>query len=556
MSKNFLKDMFINEAKPALKRHSGGEGGSATVNVPGGWKGTPVPNTGTVENVYCNTNLSIDEVVKLLEQLDFIEQEPGNPEAPLGYFVYLTADTDSGIVIEKWADDAYDICIWLPDLGGYTLFDTYDDIGWCHQDTPIPNPLTINAEVISVDPVMNAPVGLQNDMLSSILSSTPFTKIEAGKTTLTGEYDGSAIEVTENGNVDIKTFIENRKLPLSVDINVEGSIAVNTPGDWQGTPVPNSGYVENVYFNTNLSIEEVIKIMSQVNLTSDSISGLYFLLERSDFSNDITFAKYSQYCDIKDGNGNTYFSSDPDSGINGWNTELTNPIAINSEVIDHLSVGDRQVGLQNDLISSLFSTTPFNKTEDEKTTLSGEYDGSTVIIYVNELEGTQIPNTGYVENIYINTEMSAEYVTELLSKVLTPEKNIEYILCSKNADGHTETFYASAEYFGENVSYKIFSGFDYDTYFSSDSFYDYGSHIRFTGWHPELTNIVPINKEVADYVNVGSNTHLVGTNNKIFSSILSSTPFKKIYSNEIDLKDYIEEQKLPLKIKIQLPKSD
>jgi hypothetical protein len=89
----------------------------------------------------------------------------------------------------------------------------------------------INAEVISVDPFMNVPVGLQNDMLSSILSSTPFTKIEAEKTILTGEYDGSAIEVTESGNINIKDFIEKQKLPLSVNVNIENFAVVNVQGE-------------------------------------------------------------------------------------------------------------------------------------------------------------------------------------------------------------------------------------------------------------------------------------------------------------------------------------
>lgn len=202
---------------------------SATVNVPGGWKATPVPNSGHVENVYFNTELSVEEVVKLLEQLDFIDMDPGNPDAPLVYMVFSTADNNKGMAIEKYSDGTYDIFVYLSDIDG-TIFSSYENEGWC-QDIPISNPIVIDTEVANINSFNNSPVGLQNDILSSLFSTTPITKIEAGKTTLTGEYDGSAIEVTENGTVDIKTFIENRKLPLSLDIDVEGSITVNVQGE-------------------------------------------------------------------------------------------------------------------------------------------------------------------------------------------------------------------------------------------------------------------------------------------------------------------------------------
>ena len=563
MSKNFLKEMFINEAKPALKRHSGGsgsEGGSVIVNVPGSWQGTPVPNTGYVENVYFNTELSTKEVVKLLEQLDFIPYDVNDINL-CTYTVLITKDGEySGVYlyIDKIInpDNPENVLfeIWGWGDGG-PIFSTeeaehyMDDgstikfIGWNPYAI---NPLAANAEVFSTDPNWNyGTVGLQNDIISSLLSTTPITKSEAETTILTGEYDGSAIKVTENGNVDIKTFIKNKKLPLSLD--VEGSITVSNPGGWrwQGTPVPNSGHVENVYFNTDLSVEEVVEIMSQVDLSND----VYVLIMNDDSSNGIAYAKdYGKYA-ISDANGNLYFDE-----AYGWTPDI-NPIAINSEVIDLWN--GMTVGLQNDLISSLFSSTPITKVEDEELTLTGKYDGSTVVIDINEFKGTTVPNTGHVENVYFNTEMSTEEVSKILSKVLTPENNMEYLLYSKNSsDSYGRAIHASLQQLGDTLVYRIYSDFDSITYFSSNSYSDYGSNVTFTGWNPTLTNPVAINVEVMNEYSDSLGYHYsVGTNNAILSSMFSLTPFEKMNSNEYDydLKTCLNEQKLPLCLKIQLP---
>ena len=104
---------------------------SATINVPGGWKGTPVPNSGHVENVYFNTELSVEEVVKLLEQLDFIEYEPGNPNwstySVLG--TYVDQYTNNYFFVDRQVDEDNPDNIW------YGIFNWANDNIFSTEET-------------------------------------------------------------------------------------------------------------------------------------------------------------------------------------------------------------------------------------------------------------------------------------------------------------------------------------------------------------------------------------------------------------------------------------
>ena len=48
----------------------------SNIVVAGGVQGTPVPNSGTLNEVYFNTELSVDEVVNLLDQLTLEKLSP------------------------------------------------------------------------------------------------------------------------------------------------------------------------------------------------------------------------------------------------------------------------------------------------------------------------------------------------------------------------------------------------------------------------------------------------------------------------------------------------
>ena len=127
----------------------------------------------------------------------------------------------------------------------------------------------------------------------------------------------------------------------------------------QGTTVPNSGYVEKVYFNTSLSIEEVVSLLSQLTLNEEGIRE-HFLMGKTDVNLNIWCMTQEGMWGISDEKGSFYFvSADIGLGFAGWNPNITYPLAINSEVISEIN--GVSIGTQNHLLSNLFSITPFTQ---------------------------------------------------------------------------------------------------------------------------------------------------------------------------------------------------
>lgn len=154
-------------------------------------------------------------------------------------------------------------------------------------------------------------------------------------------------------------------------------------GSWVGTAVPNTGMVENVYFNTNLSIEEVVSVLSNVTHTmmTDSISvypiakykrpddsGIYYQIVSMKLNDEYHIFEFED--------GEKYFSStiNNDTGFpftfpnEGWYPEFDGVIEINSEVSNDDDASFGVFGLENDKLSSLISTTPFVQSSGEEVT--------------------------------------------------------------------------------------------------------------------------------------------------------------------------------------------
>lgn len=376
-------------------------GGSAIVDVDElpkvGWSGTEVPNSGICPDIYLNTNLSIEEVKSVLDKVEFTDMGDG-----LAYFVCLaqyTTNESSGRSVQiNIASMNGEYLIAVIDDESTPVFSTssmFGFKGWLTGFNGISNFSKYNATL--TNDFNGIPVGSQNSQLSSLFSTTPFVKGEEPKD------------------------------------DVFYRLAISTQGGWNGTPVPNSGTVENIYFNTNLTKEQIIELCKQLNyVLADGYN--YFLLSNSDVSelfvivtdsdtdiSEIAIAKLSNEITV-------FYDSSDIMGVGittGWNTEISYPFAVNFDTISEMS--GFQIGGQNELISSLFSTTPFEYIEGGK-----KYD----IYSYKDNEYKKVLQEGDVNTESNNSNQKEEI--NLGSLDLTDVQGSQYM--TKNFDIDSDTY--------------------------------------------------------------------------------------------------------------------
>ena len=164
------------------------------------WTGTAVPNSGYVENVYINTNLSVEEVVQILKSVDFIDSY-GN----LGYIILLNGNGDSTIHIVKVSETNFAINVILN--GGETSFIAFSNegiegvTGWGEFE----NPIVFNQIVISE--LEGVSFGTQNDKLSSLISITPFEQSSSNELSIGNLFTQLGNAVIIFGSAIVNVFI-------------------------------------------------------------------------------------------------------------------------------------------------------------------------------------------------------------------------------------------------------------------------------------------------------------------------------------------------------------
>lgn len=135
-----------------------------------------------------------------------------------------------------------------------------------------------------------------------------------------------------------------------------------------GTTVPSSGYIDNIYFNTNLNSDEVLNIINKLNYID--VSNLGFVGYEAVFIYSDSSMNYALGA-VR--SGEDYYISLITDGSNvsdfwsygfGWRAALVNPLPVNND--NALSDLAPMVGqeIQNEVLKNLFSITPF--VEDEK----------------------------------------------------------------------------------------------------------------------------------------------------------------------------------------------
>lgn len=356
-------------------------GAGAIITTKGGWVGTAVPNEGMVENVYFNTNLSVEEVISTIKNANLTQETvlEGQPEGAISYelfryypddygsnttfysnlsIMYMpqSAANENGVPIDcdflmiqaSPSLDNNDLFVFIsfdPSLVGIT-----EDIavrGW-------------NFESLAFNVCGNDEnIGTQNDKLSSLFSITPFVQATGEEVLLEGEYDGSTVSIDD----------------LS--------------GGWEGTDVPTEGYVEKVYFNTNLSIKEVLEIFNSLTfvdyqsnvkmwscftdstMQSDNIIVLKMIEETNtiyaisvhkngyDYAHSIGGDMFLFSVNETTGVTNTYGDNDGD----GWLDVFDGTIEFNCENALSSIAPQMNFTPENEKVSQLFSTTPFVQSE-------------------------------------------------------------------------------------------------------------------------------------------------------------------------------------------------
>lgn len=176
--------------------------------------------------------------------------------------------------------------------------------------------------------------------------------------------------------------------------------------NWIGTAVPNSGYVENVYFNNNLSVDSVKNTLVNIltnNLQADEFGQYtYYFIVAEEWDRLIT-ASYLQSEDyvvivaIIDSKPHYVYSSktmsDDDTTIEqGWhNFEFE----INEDVLPDFEDGSGEIGQLNEHLSNIFSITPFEQSSNNELSIGNLFVqlGNAIIIF-----------GGAVVNVFISME--------------------------------------------------------------------------------------------------------------------------------------------------------
>ena len=326
-----------------------------------------------------------------------------------------------------------------------------------------------------------------------------------------------------------------------------GGAVIKTKGDWVGTAVPESGLVDKVYFNTNLSVEEFVEIAE--TLTFASIEGTNISVCFTDANMEQAIVIMKEFGELFGLSEDVYvvmvatasyggylFQSQNvlETDWIGWNPEFTGVVDVNME--NMLSLVAPYIGYtpENENLSGIFSITPFVQASGEDVLLSGEYDGSPVTINIPDgYKGTVVPTNGYIEKIYINTKLSNEEVINICDTLTFVPFNEYFEIWACFSDeimANGISIIKPVDGGGYELSIVV-NGVQNVVY---DSSY---------GWDTDVANVVEFNME--------NNVELVGASlgftpeNDKANLLFSITPFEANKPNSINVETYLNENKLP-----------
>lgn len=355
----------------------------------------PVPNTGFVDKVYFNTNLSESEVETILSTLTYSGQEEleqkyilvaGTVENPTYGFI-VVASPQIGIYA---IGDMTQKAIWANQVAVDYLGAEFGvtTAGWQAGFT---NPIEINSEVISEVPEANILIGNENDKLVDLFYMAGEPKTTTETKTLSGTYDGTPITATED--VNMTELLEQRKLPLR--INVEGGASIigysSTPTLKNIKTLPNTGTITTLGMNVKYTNEQITEILNQI--PDEAYTSNEYIVAATEDEELITITKGIQDSKvayvISYINGFFSYFGDEEfvksvGAVVGWNENIvkefsSNPnmlMAINTELSD--TCNGIAVGKYNAIINKIIAESWTVTFEKLSTNLFGEYEGTTL----------------------------------------------------------------------------------------------------------------------------------------------------------------------------------
>ena len=387
--------------------------------------GTAVPNSGYVDTVYFNTEINENDIQNLIDTLP-LYQTPffDYPVYPL----LFSSDFEFGIMLSVVDDDLYGKIYMIAYANAITNKTTilyYKTDNSEQLYTPLTTEeLEIHKEVIAE--YSGLPIGTENDKLANLISSTPFENKVIKE--LSGDYEAVELEVTENTTVDVGAMLDEGKMPLSVKVNIgstnivsqDGEIIKTLKGDyeainltfneppsfWQETVFVNGNYVEKLYFNTEL--------------TTDEIDAIFSTLTYDDNSHLIT-----QYATAEAGrSGSIYIIKMETNGLNGYTIRISNfdgdsyIYASNQEIADYIKSNYNksvEVGLN-------ITEFPINNTIH---TVSNEISNLTNLISSKPPLKNTINVESYLDNKQMPMSVTVNVEPNLQEKEVT--ENGEYV---------------------------------------------------------------------------------------------------------------------------------
>ena len=344
--------------------------------------GTALPNTGTVGEIHFNTTLTIKQVEDILNELTFTGEV---------YLVLAASDESPVIVIYKHTDpegmvimsESGSGVLWANEGAKQNYASRYGitHAGW----QSFTNPIVLNEEVKATSG--GAPVGTQNGLLLDLIFTAPFSETMRGFTYYRADSNNWIEVLNEGSSGGSLDFVDVEELP---PINYA---------------VPNFGYVEKIYLNKNLSTEEMVSIFERV-IPKDKHANIWY----SDTENVIASLIVTYYSNTDkwnifiEGNYNGGYIWDSQ---NGWLVDY-NEIALNTY---NNSATLPNVTTLNDQLSDIFAIKPFG-TEPEY-----ELDKIYRTPENKIINGTAVPNSGTINNLYFNTSLNDEEIKKIINQL-------------------------------------------------------------------------------------------------------------------------------------------